>query len=139
MRQTKQEQIQELINANDAMKGEISLLAEKLHRTNKNADAMAVICKEKNEQIAELKMLLRNTELQQAQQEGYITRVREDDVVNEPLVSVGDPEGDRSLVPKRKHLPLVARQYVENTPTVGVGKYSQGAGAARPRKSWINY
>jgi hypothetical protein len=142
MRKTLQEQIQVLTDTNYTLTCEIDDLRRKLNNANSTVTNMLAANKEKCEQIAELKTLLRNAELQQAQQEGYITRVREDDVVNEPLISVGDPEGDRSLVPKRKHLPLNAMQYVGDEKagwSSNTDCNTYGGTLPKPRRSWINY
>lgn len=73
---------------------------------------------------------------------GYIDRVQEDDVVREELVAVGDPNGEQSLMPKRK-----PKMFVEPIPFMNsqgdematMSRYSHGYGE-RPRpKHWIRY
>lgn len=53
-------------------------------------------------QFDDLKFRLHNSEMEVARLNGYLSRVREDDVVREELVTIGDPEGGQRLVPKRK-------------------------------------
>lgn len=58
---------------------------------------------EKRKDFADLKARLLAAELVNAEMRGYITRLQEDDVVREELVTTGDPNGQQRMVPKRKH------------------------------------
>ncbi len=53
-------------------------------------------------QFNDLKERLSNAEMENQRMRGYIARVQEDDAVREELVTTGDPDGERQLVPKRK-------------------------------------
>jgi hypothetical protein len=89
------------------------------------------------EQFADLKKRLHNSEMEVARLNGYLSRVREDDVVREDLVTTGDPEGGQRLVPKRKH------EYLGNRESNGsldamMGCDSYGNRREKP-KHWIEY
>jgi len=56
--------------------------------------------KEAQEQFADLKRRLHDSEMAVARLNGYMERVREDDAVSDPLVEVDGPHGKR-LVSKR--------------------------------------
>lgn len=58
---------------------------------------------ETHSQFADLKKRLHTAETEVSRLNGYIARVREDDTVREELVTIGDPDGERRMVPKRKH------------------------------------
>lgn len=58
--------------------------------------------KEAREQFADLKKRLHDSEMEVARLNGYLARVREDDVVREELITVGEPDGEQRMVPKRK-------------------------------------
>lgn len=83
-----------------------------------------------------------------AELRGYITRVREDDVVREDLIPVGDPEGQHRLVPKRKHvdLPDAAPDELrsqDDHAAAGMAKimhhYDEGERERRRSSKWIEY
>ena len=65
----------------------------------RNAQARA---EETQKQFSDLKRRLHESEVELARLRGYLARVREDDIVREELVAVGDPAGAQRLVPKRK-------------------------------------
>ena len=94
--------------------------------------------KETREQFADLKKRLHIAETEVARLNGYIARVREDDTVREELVTVGDPEGDRRMVPKRKH------EYLGNSEP-NLTQFADSAGCYngyrdRPKsKHWVEY
>lgn len=52
--------------------------------------------------FADLKTRLLAAETANQFMRGYLARVQEDDVVREDLMTVGDPEGEQHMVPKRK-------------------------------------
>lgn len=88
---------QNLTNAQDAAAADRRLLKDARERE-----------KETRAQFDDLKARLVNSELENARMRGYIARLQEDDVVREPLVQVGDVDGEQRLVPKRK--PTVFRE-----------------------------
>lgn len=87
------------------------------------------------EQFADLKKRLHNSEMEVARLNGYLSRVREDDVVREDLVTTGDPDGGQRLVPKRKHEHLGNR---EPGLDAMMGCDSYGNRRDKP-KHWIEY
>jgi|SRR5882672_1739653 len=89
---------------------------------------------------AELKERLVKAELAVHWHRGYIARTHEDDVANEELVTVGDVDGERSLVPKRKFQSQPA-DFHDREPSIGQeGIYTnRDTGRPPPRKHWVNY
>lgn len=77
--------------------------AETSHKWKSLADEREKIISEKNRQITDLKERLVNAESENQRMRGYIQRVQEDDVVREETVTIGDPNGEQQMVPKRKH------------------------------------
>lgn len=53
-------------------------------------------------QFEDLKKRLHAAETANQFMRGYLARVQEDDVVREDLLTVGDPDGEQHMVPKRK-------------------------------------
>lgn len=93
--------------------------------------------KETHEQFADLKKRLHNAEMEVARLTGYISRVREDDTVREELVTIGDPEGEQRMVPKRKHEYLGNRE-PDISMSHMMGKYDRYGERKKP-KHWIEY
>lgn len=93
--------------------------------------------KEARGQFADLKKRLHNSEMEVARLNGYLARVREDDVVREDLVTVGEPGGEQRMVPKRKPEHLGNREEhhsIHDLMTDG------GYGRERKKpKHWIEY
>lgn len=58
--------------------------------------------KETEQQFSDLKQRLLAAEQANQFMRGYLARVQEDDSVREELVTVGDPDGEQRMVPKRK-------------------------------------
>jgi chromosome segregation ATPase len=56
--------------------------------------------------VDEVKERLAFAEAELQRMHGYIQRVQEDDVVREELITVGDPEAEQRMVPKRKPTPF---------------------------------
>lgn len=52
--------------------------------------------------LTDLKTRLHAAESSNQYMRGYLARVQEDDTVREELVTMGDPEGEQRMVPKRK-------------------------------------
>lgn len=58
--------------------------------------------KEAREHFSDLKVRLSNSEMENQRLRGYLARVQEDDTVREELLTVGAPDGEQRMVPKRK-------------------------------------
>lgn len=74
--------------------------------------------------------------------QGYLDRVREDDIVREELVLTGDPQGEQHLVPKRP-APMRPIGIEAATTIVSSSPYDEGRafrGTDRPRRRhWVTY
>lgn len=66
------------------------------------AETAEASLKESRSHFADLKERLSNSEMENQRLRGYIARVQEDDTVREELVTVGEPDGEQRMVPKRK-------------------------------------
>lgn len=53
--------------------------------------------------FADLKQRLHAADIDNQFMRGYLARVQEDDAVREDLVTIGEPDGEQRMVPKRKH------------------------------------
>lgn len=106
--------------------------------------------KETRKQFDDLKLRVRNLEIENARLIGYVDRVREDDIVREDLVATGEPDGEQQMVPKRKMRQLVAYNSGasnlgdENPDGVYHGWNGDDIfgrnGQPRPKpKHWVNY
>jgi hypothetical protein len=58
--------------------------------------------KEVTDQFNDLKQRLLTAEQANQFMRGYLARVQEDDTVREELLTIGDPDGEQHMVPKRK-------------------------------------
>lgn len=96
--------------------------------------------KQKQKQFDDLKERLSNSESENQRMRGYISRVQEDDVVREELVTTGDLEGEKHLVPKRKPTSFVEPRAYSNTGETD-GAYLRGYNDEPRRKSkhWVTY
>lgn len=93
------------------------------------------IAEEKINQFNDLKTRLAQSEMENARLRGYIQRVQEDDVVREELVTTGDPEGQRQLVPKRKSTVFTQPDQFMHSRDEGLYSYRD-----RPQpKHWVTY
>lgn len=82
-------------------------------------------------QFADLKERLHRAELQNAENEGYLRRVREDDNVTDPLVEIEGPEGKRFV---NKRHPSITANY---SPSLH-DSYNEWIGKEN-KKHWVNY
>lgn len=102
-------------------------------KANETAEARNKIIADLRKNIDDLKVKLQKAEAENQRMRGYIERVQEDDIVREDLISVGDPDGQSQLVPKRKqtsfHEPAFTRQEASNP------YYQESA----PPNFWITY
>ena len=83
----------------------IGQIGDQQVKLNKECDAKRALegeIKAVRSQFNDLKERLSNSEMENQRLCGYIQRVQEDDVVREPLVLTGDPNGEQRHVPKRK-------------------------------------
>jgi hypothetical protein len=86
--------------------------------------------KETRKQFADLKERLHKAELQNAENEGYLRRVREDDAVADPLIEIEGPEGKRMV---SKRYPSYGHSTM--TPYNSFDKLYNN----EKRKHWVNY
>lgn len=99
-------------------------------RTNAQADAKAALAEHDD-----LKQRLLNSEIECARLRGYMERVREDDLVADPLVEVEDQNGKR-MVSKRHPTPL----YDAGIPGVTYPSTYDEYGRQREKpKHWVTY
>jgi hypothetical protein len=61
--------------------------------------------------LDEVKERLAFAEAENQRMRGYLERVQEDDVVREELVTVGEPDGEQRMVPKRKPTVFAPQSY----------------------------
>jgi hypothetical protein len=95
--------------------------------------------KEARQQFADLKQRLHAAEMENQRLRGYLARVQEDDVVREELVATGDPDGERTMIPKRK--PTIFDRppdYTDFQARDSMGMTYSGRDRPKP-KHWINY
>lgn len=109
--------------------------AKALREANDAKNAAVDREKETREQFADLKKRLHNSEMEVARINGYLARVREDDTVREELLTVGEPDGQQRLVPKRKPEYLGNRQERESMHDMLIDDY----GRKQKPKHWIEY
>ena len=94
---------------------------------------------ETRKEFNDLKTRIFDSEIENSRLRGYIQRVQEDDVVREPLIATGDPEGEQVLTPKR--------QSVSFNPPVQMTDFADAPSHAgyyhdRPKpkmRHWITY
>jgi hypothetical protein len=71
---------------------------------------------------------------------GYVARAQEDDVAREELVSVGDPDGHRQLMPKRKHVEFPADNPYQQPEVPTTWSAMAHHHDERPRsRHWVTY
>lgn len=95
--------------------------------------------KTSRENFNDLKQRLHAAETSNQFMRGYLARVQEDDVVREDLLTVGEPDGEQHMVPKRKPTTFERpSDFTEQTEDRGL----YGGYASRERrkpKHWITY
>lgn len=133
------------------LKTELEALAKELadfrdiyRRNLRSLDESVAREKATNDQFADLKQRLATAEAENQRMRGYISRVQEDDVVREELVVVGDLDGERRLVPKRKptefHSPSGFAGHHDEACTASSSIRGMLEGRDRkPPKHWVNY
>lgn len=95
--------------------------------------------------FADLKTRLLAAETANQYMRGYLARVQEDDVVREDLMTVGDPDGEQHMVPKRKPTAFPRPSDFGEPPGNEPSLYSENYdtyGNRRQRKTpkhWISY
>lgn len=98
----RKERIETLEGLLGEMRKEIALRRDQKHESEELANFAMRERDEARKQFADLKERLLKAETEIARLNGYLERVREDDIVADPLVTVGDTERDAQLVPKRR-------------------------------------
>ena len=89
---------------------------------------------------ADLKIRLLAAERSNEYLRGYVARVQEDDIVREELVTVGDPEGERHLKPKRTSTTFTRPDdFTMPAHTNEYGRYIDDNERRRKAKHWITY
>lgn len=109
--------------------------AARSHR--ERMEAAEASAKETREQFADLKKRLHNSEMEVARLNGYLARVHEDDTVREDFLTVGEPDGQQRLVPKRKH-GFLGNQEPDYTRFDTGNSYIDDIRNRKP-KHWIEY
>jgi hypothetical protein len=94
--------------------------------------------KQSREHFDDLKTRLHAAETANQFMRGYLSRVQEDDVVREELVTTGEPNGEQRLVPKRK--PTEFERPQDFTEFRRRDEFGYMAERDRPKpKHWITY
>ena len=121
-------------------KNEITALREDLYKARAAFSAIETEVKETRKQFGDLKERLSNSEMENQRLRGYVARVQEDDAVREELITVGDPDGERRLIPKRKSTAFVEpSQYGTFGSDSGNSYLDQIRDRGAKPKHWINY
>lgn len=124
----------------DKLKASYDESRNQLHRAN------ALVKERENQrdgtaaQVEDLKVRLATAEFENQRMRGYIQRVQEDDTVREELLTVGDPEGEKHMVPKRKSTSFDAPSQFSNTGEIDDRYLYRNDGEPRRKaKNWITY
>lgn len=80
----------------------VRTLESRMYHNNQERQAADQRAVEMRGLLDDVKERLAFSEAEVQRMGGYISRVQEDDVVRDPLVQVGDPDGEQQLVPKRR-------------------------------------
>ena len=95
--------------------------------------------KKVRDQFDDLKTRLHAAESANQFMRGYLARVHEDDTVREELVTVGNPDGEQHMVPKRKPTQF-ERPSDFSEPVSDPNRYGGWVDRHRPpAKHWITY
>lgn len=129
---------------NEAYKKEIAELRLTL---NASRESVTDLKKQRDEallQFADLKMRLVSAERANEFMRGYLARVREDDTTQDPLVVVGDPDGEQTKVTQRKLFGEFPRPDdftypAHNDAGMGASSYRHDEERRRRAKHWVNY
>jgi hypothetical protein len=140
-----------------SLRSQIAELNEQLMETTKTLDGVNDVARkwkgladerekiigEQAKKIGDLKERLVRAEAENQRMRGYIQRVQEDDTVAEELVAVGDPSGEQTLVPKRKHTDFVPpNDHSERSASNGMSDHIFDTCYDRDRpkpKHWVRY
>lgn len=92
------------------------------------------------EQFDDLKVRLQAAEIANQFMRGYLSRVQEDDVVREELITTGDPDGEQRMIPKRKPTGFPRPDdFAEPRRPTDMGGYVSYEDRNRKAKHWITY
>lgn len=130
-----QARIAEFERAQGMREEEVRVLRDRVAKANDRAAVAEAGQKETLLEFDDLKAKLAASEAENARMRGYIQRVQEDDVVREPLIDTGDPDGEMTKVPKRTPTTFFAGG--SYAPQEGSSLYTENR--TRPRKHWVNY
>jgi chromosome segregation ATPase len=95
------EAIAGLTAALDEQRTDSAAARAETHSANMSLSKVRERNEELTNQFGDLKERLHKAEIDNERLRGYIERVLEDDVVNEDLIKVGEPDGAERFVPKR--------------------------------------
>lgn len=120
---------------------ELEKVREHANNNGNAATRWSKVAKEHEESIKDLKERLANAEASNEFMRGYLARVQEDDTVREDLITVGDPEGESTLTPKRKGTAFLRpNDYREDRDRVsGIMGSSERWRDPPRRKHWVTY
>ncbi len=115
-------------------------LAEQRDEMRRANEAAHKDAKQIHQQFDDLKTRLHDSEMENQRLRGYVQRVQEDDTVREELVAVGDPNGEQTMVPKRKSTVFFQpNPMTQLQDAMGPSSYT-GYNRDRPKpKHWVNY
>lgn len=126
----------------NAVRGDRDSLRSQLQEHQQQLANHKAVIESKIKEVGDLKERLLSAELANEFMRGYVARTHESELVAEELITVGDPNGEQQLVPKRKptRMPL-ADHFTHPDPRDGYG-LSSGYDTSRQRprsKVWVNY
>jgi len=124
--------VAELTDHNATMRESIRVLEGEKRQAEETAKAIRA-------KFADLKQRLQTAESENQRMRGYLARVQEDDVVREELLTVGEPEGEQYLRPKRKHASFDPPNDFTEFKAPDNGLYSYHDRRKAERKHWIIY
>lgn len=122
---------------------EKGLIAARLNAIAEDNKALEKRVEGSRKDFADLKARLLAAELVNAEMRGYISRLQEDDVVREELVTTGEPDGQQRIVPKRKHRTFDTPNQFTIDRQEGMGlsdrMYREHRGQDHKPRCWVEY
>ena len=113
-----------------------------LETAHRERAAAANHAQELRQALDDLKPRMHALEIENATMRGYIDRAQEDDHAREELVTVGDPDGERQLVPKRKHRMFPLQRFDHDRAHTGAMSATDMVYSNKPArrpKHWVTY
>jgi hypothetical protein len=115
-------------------------LTDRCNELSRSRDAAHKDLEQTRKQFDDLKSRLYDAEMENQRLRGYVQRVQEDDTVREELVATGDPNGEQTMVPKRKSTVFFPPHPTTNFADVADSSTYSGYSRDRPKpKHWVNY